>query len=175
MIHSPVIQSWFLFRDFNHAQSALSSHRYFIFIPRLSLSSIESPLLLLPHPHHHPIIQYSPMSACFANSRNTWEGHWSDTTHRAERHTHNAWESRSPLCAPGCYGRKGKAYMGVIEPPVRIDKMRSSSTEVYMYTTTSLRLEAVQWQRKYRDQLFLHELSREIKARMTNACRRNKV
>ena len=65
--------------------------------------------------------------------------------------------------------------MGVIEPPVRIDKMRSSSTEVYMYTTTSLRLEAVQWQRKYRDQLFLHELSREIKARMTNACRRNKV
>ena len=31
----------------------------------------------------------------------------------------------------------GKAYMGVIVTPVHIDKMRSSATAVYVYTTTS--------------------------------------
>ena len=31
----------------------------------------------------------------------------------------------------------GKAYIGIIEPPVRIDKMRSSATAAYVYTTTS--------------------------------------
>ena len=34
-------------------------------------------------------------------------------------------------------GRCREAYINVVEPPMRMDRMRSSATAAYVYTTTS--------------------------------------
>lgn len=62
--------------------------------------------------------------------------------------------------------------MGVIEPPVRIDKLRLGGVR---YATTSCDSRRFGSNGSTRDQLFLRELSREMKAQITNARRRNKA